>query len=210
MSKIYTCSSLVDVELGDFLSKTLYEKHWQIYRYNAGVPYPWGLASLFDTSREIFYYKWPPFINTSSGFCLKGTVLLAGRYEWPFALEMKGSAAESIDGLSNSYISYKLKATITRGRLGSALHAYRHVRVLRVWSLDALNQSGPAREGGVWLDKIDYQFCVPQTAIIFGTALNIQMHLTPLLKGLRIGICNCTLVESQEFRMPGSPPGTSF
>ena len=118
--------------------------------------------------------------------------------------------AESIEGLCNSCISYKLKATVTRGGLGSAFCAYKPVRVVQAMSLAALNRTGPIRQEGIWPDKIEYQFCIPQRAIVFGTALTIHMCFTTLLKGLRIGTITCVLVKSQEFNMPGSPPGRSF
>jgi len=117
---------------------------------------------------------------------------------------------ESIDGLCNSHISYNLKATITRGRLGSGLRVHKPVRIIRAFPLAALSPTGPLREGGVWPDKIEYQFCIPQRAIAFGTGLTIHMRFVSLLKGLRIALINCILVECQEFRMPGTHPGTSF
>jgi hypothetical protein len=82
-------------------------------------------------------------VPTVCGDALDRRDLLACRHEWPFEVEIKGSIAESIEGLTNSHISYKLKATITRGRLGSALHAYKPVRVVRAWNLAALDRAGP-------------------------------------------------------------------
>jgi hypothetical protein len=181
----------------------------RVYRWNDRAPSAWSLARLFEKSRSVFRYKWPSFISTGSRLS-RSTLLQTGKYEWPFELEIKGSAAESIDGLSDSHISYNLRATITRGSLGSVLHTHKPVRIIRAFPLAALSLTGPVREEGVWPDKIEYQFFIPQRAIVFGTALSIQMRLATLLKGLGITMINCALIESQEFRMPGSPPERSF
>lgn len=180
-----------------------------VYRWNDRAPSAWSFARLFDRSWIIFRYKWPSFIGTGSRLS-RGTLLQAGRYEWPFELEIKGSTKESIDGLSNSHISYNLRATITRGSLASVIHTHKPVRIIRAFRLDALSVTGPVLQEGVWPDKVEYQFCIPQRAIVFGTALTLHIRLTTLLKGLSITVINCALVESQEFRMRGCPPGTSF
>jgi arrestin-related trafficking adapter 4/5/7 len=102
-------------------------------------------------------------------------------YWWPFEVEIHGSMKESIEGLYNSYISYNLQATITRGRLGSSLRAYKPVRIVRAFHLAALRPTSPLREERVWPDKIEYQFCISQRAIVFGTALTIHMRFITLL-----------------------------
>lgn len=164
----------------------------------------------FNKSTEIFFYQWPPFISSSTGYSSKGTLLLAGKYEWPFELEIKGSTAETIEGLTNSYILYMLKATITRGSQGSAIHSYRPIRIVRSLDLAALDLAGPVTVAGVWSDKIEYRFCIPQKAISFGTSVIISMSFTSLMKGMRIGITRCTLLELQEFTVAGAIPAKSF
>jgi hypothetical protein len=141
---------------------------------------------------------------------LKGTLLLAGKYEWPFELEIKESTAETIEGLTNSYILYMLKATITRGSQGSAIHSYQPIRIVRSLDLAALDLAGLMPVAGVWSDKIEYRFCIPQRAISFRTSVIISMSFTSLRKGLRIGIIRCTLLESQEFTVVGAIPAKSF
>ena len=180
------------------------------HRWNDRPPGRWSLARLFDESKEIFYYKWPSFITANWGVCSRGTLLPAGEHEWPFELWINGSAAESIDGLSNSHISYGLKATITRGLLGSALRTHRQVRVIRAMNPAAVDLAGPVREEGVWSNKIEYQFCILQRSIMFGTVLTLQMSISTLIKGLKMRMVTCGLIESQEFRMRGTTPGTSF
>lgn len=56
----------------------------------------------------------------------------------------------------------------------------------------------------IWPNKIEYQIIIPQKAIIFGTAIEVEMKFTSLLKGLRIGQIKCQLLEVQEFTMPSA------
>ena len=170
----------------------------------------WSIDSLFDKSWEIFRHKWPSFITTNPKPRSTRTLLQAGRYEWPFELEIAGSMKESIDGLCNSYISYSLRATIARGRLSSDLCVQQPMRIIRAYPLTEVSSTGHLREEGVLPDKIEYQFSIPQRAIAFGTTLTIHMRLATLLKGLKIAMIKCALMESQQFRMPGTHPGTSF
>jgi hypothetical protein len=170
----------------------------------------WKVESLFDKSWKIFRHEWASFINMSPESCSKHTWLQAGRYEWPFELEIAGSMKESIEGMCNSYISYDLQATVKRGTLRSDLRDQKPVRILRAYRLAALSPTGPLYEDGIWQNKIEYEFCIPQGAIAFGSAFTIYMRLATLLKGIKIAVIRCALIESQQFRVPGVFAGTSF
>lgn len=170
----------------------------------------WSVDSLFNKSWEIFRQKRPLFIPTSPKLRSKRTVLQPGRYEWPFELEIAGSMKESVQALCNSHISYNLRAAVKRGRLSTVLRVQRPVRIIRAFHLAALSPTGELRDDGVWRDKIKYRVSIPQRAMVFGTALAIHIHLATLLKSLKIAEVRCALIESQQFRMPGTHPGTRF
>ena len=106
---------------------------------------------------------------------------------------------ESVEGLSDSHIVYKLKATVARGKLAYDIHAWKPVRVVRTLDPSALELAHAMTVENVWPNKIEYQLVIPQKAIIFGTSIDIEMRFTSLLKGLRIGSIKCQLVEAQEF-----------
>ncbi|TVY20690.1 putative HECT-type ubiquitin ligase-interacting protein creD [Lachnellula arida] len=154
---------------------------------------------------EIFSHRWPAFeVGNGPGSASKHTsTLLAGNYEWPFELVIPGSMAESVEGLHESHIVYKLKATVARGKLAYDLHAWKPVRVVRTLDPSALELAHAMTVENVWPNKIEYQLIIPQKAIIFGTAIDVEMRFTSLLKGLRIGQIKCLLIEEQEFRLPG-------
>ena len=57
--------------------------------------------------------------------------LPAGNYEYPFDLIIPGSTPESVEGLPDSYIIYRMKATIERNILAQNFVARRQVRLIR-------------------------------------------------------------------------------
>lgn len=116
--------------------------------------------------------------------------------------------AESVEGLQDSHISYKLKATVARGKLAYDLHAYKAVRIVRTLDPSALELAHAMTVENIWPNKIEYQIIIPQKAIIFGTAIEVEMKFTSLLKGLRIGQIKCQLIEAQEFTIPGATQHT--
>ena len=154
---------------------------------------------------EIFSHRWAPFVGgTGPGSSSKGSILPEGNYEWPFELVIPGTMAESVEGLPESHIVYKLKATVARGKLAYDLHAWKPVRVVRTLDPSALELTHAMTVENVWPNKVEYQLVIPQKAIIFGTSIDINMRFTSLLKGLRIGPIKCQLIEAQEFSISGS------
>lgn len=161
-----------------------------------------------DKTTEILNHRWPNFVGgDGSGSSSKGVTLGATNYEWPFEVIIPGSTAESVAGLHDCHIQYKLKATIARGRLAYDLHAYKSVRVVRTLDPAALELSHAMTVENIWPNKLEYSIVIPQKAIVFGTCIGVNMKFTSLLKGLKIGTIKCHLVEVQELSIPG--PGFS-
>lgn len=114
--------------------------------------------------------------------------------------------AESIEGMSDSHIIYRLKATVARGKLAYDLHAYKQVRIVRTLDPSALELAHAMTVENIWPNKVEYSLVVPQKAIVFGTFIDVEMTFTLLLKGLKIGTIKCELVEMQEFTIPSVTP----
>lgn len=173
-----------------------------------------GLSSnKIDKTTEIFSHRWAPFVGppnsgTRSASKTPATTLQAGNHEWPFELVIPGSMAESVEGLRDSFISYRLKATVARGMLAHDLHAYKPVRIVRTLDPAALELAHAMTVENIWPNKIEYSLVIPQKAIMFGTAIEVEMRFTTLLKGLKIGAIRCSLVEISEYTIPG-PNGNS-
>ena len=68
----------------------------------------------------------------------RSETLAAGNYEYPFETILPGDMAESVEGFSDCWIVYRMKASIDRGILASNIHARKHIRVIRSFKPDAL------------------------------------------------------------------------
>jgi arrestin-related trafficking adapter 4/5/7 len=75
----------------------------------------------------MFFVELIQFVDAAKG---KDT-LDRGNYEFPFEIEFPGHMPESLEGLYDSWIVYRLKATIERGKFAHNLHARKHLRVVR-------------------------------------------------------------------------------
>lgn len=104
-----------------------------------------------------------------------------------------------MEGLDDVHVMYKLKATVARGRLAYDLHAYKPVRIIRTLDPAALELAHAMTVENIWPNKVEYSLQIPQKAVIFGTNIQIEMKFTPLLKGLKIGKIQCTLIEAHEW-----------
>jgi len=167
---------------------------------------PSGISNnKIDRTTEILNHKWDPFVR--GGSSSKGVTLVASNYEWPFEFPVSGSMFESVEGLPDCHIKYKLKATVARGKLAYDLHAYKPVRIVRTLDPSALELAHAMTLENIWPNKIEYSLVIPQKAVIFGTHIDLEMRFTSLLKGLKIGVIKCVLIESQDFNIPGPPGG---
>lgn len=54
------------------------------------------------------------------------------------------------------------------------------------------------RVDNTWHDKIDYTLSTPTKGVIFGTTVDVNFRIASLLKGLKIGEVNTSLVETQD------------
>lgn len=154
---------------------------------------------------QFLLYRFPPFIGGSedgSNSVIKNGSLPAGNYEWPFEYILPGNTAESVEGLPDTHILYKLKATVARGRLAYDLHVYKPVRIIRTLSPAALELSHAMTVENVWPEKIEYRISIPQKAVIFGTSIHVDMQFVSLLKGLRLGTIKSVLEEAIELTVP--------
>jgi hypothetical protein len=64
-----------------------------------------------------------------------------GNYEFPFEVLLPGDTPESVEGLNDSWIIYRMKVTIARSRMAHKLHAQKHLRVVRTLDPSSLELS---------------------------------------------------------------------
>lgn len=165
---------------------------------------------------EFFRHTWDFVIPSKR----KGEILQKGNYEWGFEYVVPGSFSESVEGLTDSWVIYRMKATLERGMLQQNAVARKHVRLIRTLDPSALELSHAMASymeqmsfgswademqsvENIWPGKIDYSLSTPTKGAIFGTAVRIDFRLIPLLKGLKIGNIAVELLEIQEMAIVG-------
>ncbi|KAH7040318.1 uncharacterized protein B0I36DRAFT_379315 [Microdochium trichocladiopsis] len=161
-----------------------------------------------DRTTTILRHSWPPFVSDPTNHHHHQT-LAPGNYEWPFEYILPGDTSESIEGLTQTGISYALKATISRGKLAKNVHAYKPLRIIRTLEPAALEFNHAMSVENIWPNKIEYSVNIPQKAVVFGSNVPIEMRFTPLLKGLEMGLITAKLVEVQEFSISNVVSGAT-
>lgn len=87
---------------------------------------------------SIFFKRELVFVQPRSK---KTETLCAGNYEYAFEMVIPGDTPESVEGLSESWVIYRLKATLERGFLSPNIHARQHLRLVRTLGSSALELS---------------------------------------------------------------------
>ncbi|KAL8647696.1 MAG: hypothetical protein Q9226_006329 [Calogaya cf. arnoldii] len=146
------------------------------------------------------------FLRQTWSFELPGGTLAADNYEWPFQYILPGNIPESVEGLDDSWIVYRMKATIDRSILAQNVVTRKHVRVVRTLDTAALELSHEMRVDNTWPDKIDYTISTPTKGVIFGTTVDVNFRIASLLKGLKIGQVRTTIIEKQDIWMDPKYP----
>lgn len=103
-----------------------------------------------------------------------------------------------MEGLKDAYVVYRFKAEIGRKR-AKDLVIRRPLRIVRTLGPSALELSHAMSVENVWPNKIEYSISTPSKAVVFGSFLQVDFKLIPLLKGLVIGNVSTQLKEEHEF-----------
>ncbi|KAI5304664.1 hypothetical protein KEM56_006160 [Ascosphaera pollenicola] len=144
-----------------------------------------------------FFEKTWTFRDAGKG---KTEVLPVDNYEYPFEIILDGSLPESVEGLHDSWVTYRFKAEIGR-KYAKDLIVRKPLRIIRTLDPSALELAHAMSVENVWPEKVEYSISTPSKAVIFGTSVKVDFRLLPLLKGLRIGAITSQLIESHEFTL---------
>lgn len=117
---------------------------------------------------------------------------------------LPGNTCESVEGLHEASVTYKLKATVARGKLAYDLHAYKRLRVIRTLEASALEFLHSMSVENIWPNKIEYSIIIPQKAVVFGSSIPLTTRFTPLLKGLDLGDMTIKLMEVHDIHVKAS------
>ncbi|KAI1942063.1 hypothetical protein LOZ66_001544 [Ophidiomyces ophidiicola] len=133
----------------------------------------------------------------------KTEIMPADNYEFPFDVVLPGSLPESVEGLADSWVTYRLKAEIGR-KYAKDIHARKPLRIIRTLDPTALEFAHLMVQAveNIWPNKLEYSISLANKAVIFGTSITVNFRLLPLVKGLKIGNILAQLVESHELTLP--------
>ncbi|KAL2862662.1 arrestin family protein [Aspergillus lucknowensis] len=151
---------------------------------------------------RVFYEKSWRFRDAGKS---KTEILPAGNYEYPFDVILEGSMPESVEGLSDTYVTYRFKAEIGR-KYAKDIILRRPLRIIRTLDSSALELSHAMSVENIWPNKIEYSISTPTKAVIFGTTIRVDFRLIPLLKGLGIGQIVSQLVETHDLTLNPDDP----
>ncbi|KAK4938419.1 hypothetical protein LTR10_021136 [Elasticomyces elasticus] len=127
----------------------------------------------------------------------KSETLPPDNYEWPFRCILEGSLPESVEGLKDAWVIYRLKAEISRKR-GRDIVVRKPLRIVRTFDANALELAHAMSVENIWPNKIEYSICIPNKAVAFGSFVQVDFKLISLLKGLVIGNVTTQVREEQE------------
>lgn len=134
------------------------------------------------------------FTGTSSNASSNYHTLVRGNYEFPFTAILPGSLTESVEGHPNATVMYYLEAVIERPKQ-SDLISKKHLRVIRTLRPDALELTETISVDNTWPEKVEYSISIPSKAVPIGSSSPIDISITPLMKGLKLGPVKVQLVE---------------
>lgn len=121
-----------------------------------------------------------------------------GNYEFPFNVVLPGTITESVEGLPNASVIYKLEAVLERSNTSDYIR-HKPLRIVRTLRHDAVELSETVAVNNSWPNKVEYSISVPAKAIAVGSAMPIYVMIVPLLKGLKLGSIKITLLETSQY-----------
>ncbi|KAG2101336.1 uncharacterized protein F5147DRAFT_581570 [Suillus discolor] len=133
--------------------------------------------------------------------------LKAGKHLFPFSLALGGSLPSSIhlpSTASQSFISYKLRATAVRPGLAHNLHASHPVSLIRSFATDSLEYQQTLEIENTWPDKLMYSIVLPHRAWAAGDTVTALCKFIPLVKGVRVLSVITNLNETVKIPSRGS------
>lgn len=120
-------------------------------------------------------------------------------YECPFQLPLPGDLTESIDGLPELSLQYRLEATIYWPG-GHREHAYKRLRIIRAVATDALEPFHAEVVQKVWHERFEYCLSIPSKVVSFGGTIHLSIRAVALLAGLELEHVTVELTEDRELR----------
>ncbi|KAE8139245.1 hypothetical protein BDV38DRAFT_281410 [Aspergillus pseudotamarii] len=144
-----------------------------------------------------FHHDVWSFLRVSAGS--SSTTLEPGNYEFPFQMCLPGRLPESMTGVDDCYIRYRLRAQIY-GRKGESVTTSREVTIRKVYHLPL--RTVPRSIENNWPNKLIYNVSIPTPAVPFGGHIRVTYRFVPLLKGLNVKSIRSDIIEAHTVSNP--------
>lgn len=122
--------------------------------------------------------------------------------ELPFEVVIPGDTPESVEGMQNGSLVYRLQAVVERGRFTNSLVGRKLVRIVRTLGSDSFELTQTMAIENTWPNKVDYAIETPSKAVAIGSSCRVHFLLVPLLKGLKLGPVKTQLIEYTTLASP--------
>lgn len=122
-------------------------------------------------------------------------LLPQGNYSLPFLVRLPSDVPESVEGLANSKMLYKLECTVERGRFDRSFHTGKHIRIVRTLHPRSMNLVDLIDFGNTWPGKVEFNVSIPKKGLAMGTSVPIKLIAVPLVKGLKFKSIHAEIVQ---------------
>ncbi|KAA8915646.1 hypothetical protein TRICI_002227 [Trichomonascus ciferrii] len=122
--------------------------------------------------------------------------------ELPFEVVIPGDTPESVEGMQNGSVVYRLQAVVERGRFTNNITGRKLVRIVRTIGSDSFELTQTMAIENTWPNKVDYSIETPSKAVAIGSSCRVHFLLVPLLKGLKLGPVKTQLIEYTTLASP--------
>ncbi|SGZ56518.1 CIC11C00000005271 [Sungouiella intermedia] len=122
-------------------------------------------------------------------------LLPEGNYSMPFSVNLPTNVPESIEGLTNVKVLYKLECIIERGRFERSFHTGKHFRIVRTLHPRNLNLVDSIEFNNTWPGKVEFKVSIPKKGLAMGTSVPIELVMVPLAKGLSFKSMTAEIVQ---------------
>lgn len=110
-------------------------------------------------------------------------VLPNGRHEYPFEVPVAGNMIESIEGLPELSLKYRMEVIVRNGNR-AILRADKHLRIIRTAGPNAVESYQTESVRGTWKGKVNYHIAIPQKLATFGGVIQVNVLVAALLPGV--------------------------
>ncbi|EGW34935.1 uncharacterized protein SPAPADRAFT_131720 [Spathaspora passalidarum NRRL Y-27907] len=138
-------------------------------------------------------YDGTPFKNQNSP---NQTFLLPkGNYSLPFKVFLPTDICETVEGIAEASIRYRVHCNIERGRFEKTESKAKYLRVIRTLHPQNLNLCESIEIHNTWPEKIQYKVSMHKKGIAIGSTIPIHVIIVPMVKGLVLQGMSCSIVE---------------